>query len=135
VIVAEVDVGSDTGCAPLETVAAKTVDLVICNAGTLKNDTLDTLDFDDIRHQFEVNSLGPLRTVRSLRQKLQIGSKVVLIGSLMGSIERNKTGSRVRPCRLACCCTTCAVRSAHGRQRRRQSCVRAMAVPACQSAH
>jgi short-subunit dehydrogenase len=97
VFVAEVD----TGCAPLETVSAKTVDLVICNAGTLKNDSLDTLNFIDIRHQFEINALGPLRTFKALRQKLRSGSKVVLIGSMLGSIERNKTGSRVCPCRLA----------------------------------
>ncbi|BAI90676.1 short-chain dehydrogenases/reductases family protein, fragment [Limnospira platensis NIES-39] len=38
-----------------------TIDVLINNAGILKRNTLENLDFDSIRQQFEVNALGPLR--------------------------------------------------------------------------
>ena len=70
--------------------------MLICNAGTLENDTLDTLDFHVCRHHYDVNALGPLRTVCALRDRLRAGSKVVLIGSKLGSIGSNTSGARVR---------------------------------------
>lgn len=69
------------------------LDILINNAGVLERTSLDDLQLDAIRKQFEVNSLGPLRTVAALRGKLGEGSKVAIITSRMGSIEDNDSGS------------------------------------------
>jgi NAD(P)-dependent dehydrogenase (short-subunit alcohol dehydrogenase family) len=55
--------------------------------------TLEDLDFDSIREQFEVNALGALRVTQILLPHLQSGSKVVLMTSRMGSIADNNSGS------------------------------------------
>ena len=94
-VCADIDVGLDDGCKSLETLSHSHIDLVICNAGLFVNGGLDDLNYDDIRKCFEVNALGPLRTVQALRPKLGAGSKVVVIGSLMGSISNNMNGDRV----------------------------------------
>lgn len=52
------------------------VDLLICNAGILAVDELATLSMDSMRRQFEVNTLGPLRTVLAVKSQLKEGSKV-----------------------------------------------------------
>ena len=51
-------------------------------------------DFERIRRQFEVNSIGPLRVVHALLPNLGRGSKVAIITSRMGSISDNTSGSR-----------------------------------------
>jgi len=68
------------------------LDLLINNAGVLLNETVDALDFTQIRRQFEVNSLGPLRVTRALLPKLARGAKIALITSRMGSIADNTSG-------------------------------------------
>ncbi len=64
----------------------RTIDWLINNAGILSNETLDDLDFDRIRAQVEVNTLGPLRVTHALLPNLQRGSKVAIITSRAGSI-------------------------------------------------
>lgn len=51
------------------------MDLLVLNAGLLQRDELNSLDFYSIQQQFEVNALGPLRVVDSLRSQLRSGSK------------------------------------------------------------
>jgi len=68
------------------------LDLLVNNAGILTREGLDELDFDRIRRQFEVNSLGPLRVTAALRGRLHRGSKVAIITSLMGSMGDNGSG-------------------------------------------
>jgi NAD(P)-dependent dehydrogenase (short-subunit alcohol dehydrogenase family) len=58
-----------------------------------RGDSLEALDFDGMRHQFQVNTMGPLRAVKALLPKLGSGSKVVLVTSRMGSIEDNTSGA------------------------------------------
>ena len=70
------------------------IDLLVNNAGILSSESLDDLDFDRIRRQFEVNALGPLRTTAALLPKLGEGSKVVVVTSRMGSIADNTSGGR-----------------------------------------
>lgn len=55
--------------------------------------TLENLDFDSIREQFEVNALGALRVTHALLPKLKPGAKIVLMTSRMGSIGDNTSGS------------------------------------------
>ena len=56
------------------------------------NETLEDLNFDRIRKQYEVNALGPLRVSRALLPHLHEGSKVVIVTSRSGSIGDNGSG-------------------------------------------
>jgi NAD(P)-dependent dehydrogenase (short-subunit alcohol dehydrogenase family) len=70
------------------------LDLLVNNAGILTRESLEDLDFDRMRRQFEVNSLGPLRVTHALLPNLGQGSKVAIITSRMGSIDDNTSGGR-----------------------------------------
>jgi len=72
----------------------RALDLLVLNAGVLHRETLDAMDFDSIRHQFDVNALGPLRIVHALQASLGEGSKIAIITSRMGSITDNSSGAR-----------------------------------------
>lgn len=88
-----VDITSDTAVAALKARLADTaIDVLINNAGILQRVTLDNLDFDSIRQQFEVNALGPLRVIQALLPNLKLGAKIVLMTSRMGSIADNSSG-------------------------------------------
>jgi NAD(P)-dependent dehydrogenase (short-subunit alcohol dehydrogenase family) len=88
-----VDVTSDEAVATLaKRLEGDKLDWMILNAGVLKRTSLDGLDLDVCRQQFEVNSLGPLRVAASLRQNLGQGSKLALVTSRMGSIADNTSG-------------------------------------------
>jgi NAD(P)-dependent dehydrogenase (short-subunit alcohol dehydrogenase family) len=94
-VVEGVDVTDDAGVSRLiESLDGRTVDVLVNNAGVLSDESLDDLDFDRIRRQFEVNSLGPLRVTAALRGNLCRGSRVAIITSRMGSIEDNTSGGR-----------------------------------------
>jgi NAD(P)-dependent dehydrogenase (short-subunit alcohol dehydrogenase family) len=88
-----VDVADGSGIAALvEAIGDRKLDILINNAGVLSKESLEDLDIDRIRHQFEINSLGPLRVTAALRPKLGRGSKVAIVTSRMGSIEDNTSG-------------------------------------------
>jgi NAD(P)-dependent dehydrogenase (short-subunit alcohol dehydrogenase family) len=74
------------------TVAPDSIDLLINNAGILQSTSLENLDFDSMRRQFEVNALGPLRVTHALIPALRRGARVALITSRMGSIADNDSG-------------------------------------------
>jgi len=77
-----------------ERLDGETIDVLVNNAGVLSDESLDDLDFDRIRRQFEINSLGPLRVTAALRRNLGAGSKVAIVTSRMGSIDDNTSGGR-----------------------------------------
>lgn len=77
-----------------ETIGDKKIDILINNAGLLHKDVLGEIDAGNIRAQFEVNALAPLRVTEALLKNLKKGSKVALITSRMGSIADNGSGSR-----------------------------------------
>lgn len=77
-----------------EKLKGKKIDVLINCAGILTRETLDDLRVEQIRKQFEVNALGPLRVTAALLPNLKKGSKVAIISSRMGSIEDNTSGSR-----------------------------------------
>ncbi|MFK8013765.1 MAG: SDR family oxidoreductase [Marinicellaceae bacterium] len=68
------------------------LDLLINNAGILDSMSLDSLNYDSIRQQFEVNTLGPLRVTENFLPHLSNGSKVAIITSRMGSIADSSGG-------------------------------------------
>ncbi len=90
-----VDVGSDEQVAELaKRLAGVPIDMLINNAGIMRGESLENMDFGQIRLQFEINSLGPLRVTTNLLPNLSSGSKVGIITSRMGSIADNTSGSR-----------------------------------------
>ncbi|MCP9785840.1 SDR family oxidoreductase [Cyanobium sp. N5-Cardenillas] len=68
------------------------IDVLILNAGLLERTSLDNLDVDSLRRQFEVNALAPLRLTQALLGHLPSGAKVILMTSRMGSIDDNGSG-------------------------------------------
>lgn len=90
---ADVDISSDESVADLaQRLQGVVIDVLINNAGTAQENTLDDLSFDSIRQQFEVNALGALRVTQALLPNLRAGSKIVMITSRMGSITDNTSG-------------------------------------------
>jgi NAD(P)-dependent dehydrogenase (short-subunit alcohol dehydrogenase family) len=89
-----IDITSDASVADLcDRLGDSAIDVLINNAGIVKRLTLEDLDFDSIREQFEVNALGALRLTHALLPHLEAGSKIVLMTSRMGSIADNTSGS------------------------------------------
>ena len=94
-VVEGVDVTDQAAVSGLvKAVGKRQVDILVNCAGVLSDESLADLDFDRIRCQFEVNSLGPLRVTAALRENLEPGSKVAIVTSRMGSIEDNTSGGR-----------------------------------------
>jgi NAD(P)-dependent dehydrogenase (short-subunit alcohol dehydrogenase family) len=71
---------------------AKSVDVLINNAGIATFDHLGDFSFERAREQFEVNALGPLRVTKALLPALKDGAKVAIITSRSGSIGDNGSG-------------------------------------------
>lgn len=94
-IVDGVDVSSEEGVARLaKALEGVSVDLLINNAGILRDESLGSLNPETIRAQFETNALGPLLVTEALSERLSEGGKVALITSRMGSIADNTSGGR-----------------------------------------
>lgn len=70
------------------------IDLLINNAGILRNEVLGRIDYQSIEQQLKVNALGPLKVTEMLAPQLNSPSKVALITSRMGSIADNTSGGR-----------------------------------------
>jgi NAD(P)-dependent dehydrogenase (short-subunit alcohol dehydrogenase family) len=92
-IEAGIDLSRDDGPAQLvERLDGQPLDGLILNAGILEATSLEDLDPESLRRQFEVNALAPLRLTRALLAQLRPGSKLVLMTSRMGSIDDNSSG-------------------------------------------
>ncbi len=92
-VIAGVDVTDAGSIAMLAgQLAGRSLDLIINNAGILTVESLGDLDYERIRRQFEVNTLGPLRVTTALLPNLHEGAKVAIITSRMGSIGDNGSG-------------------------------------------
>jgi len=93
-VIDDVDVSTDEGVARMTAALADVaIDVVINNAGILRSDTLDTIDFDAMLEQYRVNSIGPLRVILALRNNLGKGAKFGIVSSRVGSIEDNSSGN------------------------------------------
>ena len=70
------------------------IDVLVNNAGVLSRESIDDMNFDRIRRQFETNALGTMRITVALLDNLPRGSKIAIITSRMGSIGDNTSGGR-----------------------------------------
>ena len=92
-IEAGVDVTSETSITDLlGRLAGLPIDVLIQNAGILERTSLEDLDLESLRRQFEVNAIAPLNLSRALLGQLHPGAKLVLMTSRMGSIADNSSG-------------------------------------------
>lgn len=97
---ARVETGVDVADgASLETLSSRLgdirIDTLVCNAGVLEREVFGEIDaaaIEGMRRQFDVNTLGPLRTVQALSGHLGKGGKVGIITSRMGSMADNGSG-------------------------------------------
>ena len=111
-----VDVTSDEavqGLAQRLARADTTIDLLINNAGIAVRDALGALDYDAIRRQLEVNTLGPLRVTEALLERLKQGSTVAFITSRIGSLSDNHSGGLYGYRISKCAANMVAVNLAH----------------------
>lgn len=94
-VIENVDVATAQGLAKMvDSLRGVAIDILINNAGILRDESLGDLNNETIVEQFMVNALAPLQVVDALRTHLSSGSKVVLITSRMGSIADNGSGGR-----------------------------------------
>jgi NAD(P)-dependent dehydrogenase (short-subunit alcohol dehydrogenase family) len=92
-VVDGIDVADDAVVQELGTrLKNQTIDILINNAGILSSETLDDLDFDRMRLQYEINALGPLRVTKALLPNLHAGAKLLIITSRVGSVGDNSSG-------------------------------------------
>ncbi len=93
-IVTGVDVGTlDDGEHLAREAGPGPLDMLINNAGILEPETLGENGWEQsIRHQFEINALGPLRVTLALSSLLGRGSKIGIVSSRVGSLTDNSTG-------------------------------------------
>ena len=68
------------------------LDAVFHVAGVLGLDQFGSIDYDDVRRQLEINTIGPLRTIEAVRDLLHDGSKVGIVTSRVGSLGDNSSG-------------------------------------------
>ena len=93
-VINKIDVANGDDVAKLaDELADVNLDILINNAGILRSDTIDSVDFDHMLELYKVNTLGPLRVTRALRENLKEGSKVGIVTSRVGSIEDNSSGN------------------------------------------
>ncbi len=70
------------------------IDLLINNAGILRNEILGQINTSTIRQQFETNALAPLLVTEALIGNFAKPAKAAVITSRMGSVADNTSGGR-----------------------------------------
>lgn len=69
------------------------IDWLLNNAGIFELETLEKMSLGQVRRQFEVNTIAPLRVTEALLPQLKNGAKIGITTSRMGSIADNTSGS------------------------------------------
>lgn len=94
-VIEGIDVTQDDDIARLEAaLVGHTIDLLINNAGLLRDDVLGDIEIDSLRQQMEINAYAPLRVSEALLPLMKKGSKIANITSRMGSLADNDSGGR-----------------------------------------
>jgi len=93
-VIEGIDVSDGDSVASLaHTLDGEPIDILINNAGILRSDSLESIDYDVMLQQYRVNTLGPLRVTQALLGNLHEGSKVAIVSSRVGSIADNSSGN------------------------------------------
>jgi len=88
-----VDIRSDEAVAELaKALSGERIDVLIHNAGIVRESALGRFDFASFREQYEVNALGPLRVTQALLPSIPAGGKIGIITSRVGSLGDNQSG-------------------------------------------
>ncbi|WP_448550325.1 SDR family oxidoreductase [Thalassotalea fusca] len=94
-VIEGVDVATEQGIQTMvNALEGISIDILVCNAGILRNEQLGSINTETILEQFQVNAIAPLVVVDALRHQLFEGAKVAMITSRMGSIADNGSGGR-----------------------------------------
>ncbi len=94
-VIEGVDIGNPAGVDVLKrAMTGQGIDLLINNAGILRNEVLGDIDYKSIATQFHVNAMGPLRVSEALLPNMNTSAKIALITSRMGSVADNTSGGR-----------------------------------------
>lgn len=94
-VITDIDVATPQGIKNMKkALSGIGIDILVCNAGILRDESLADINLDTIREQFEVNALAPLNIVDTLQCNLNLDGKVAMITSRMGSIADNESGGR-----------------------------------------
>jgi len=94
-VIEKVDIATESGVAQAKSaLGCSKIDLLVNNAGILRDESLHQFNQDTITEQFTVNALAPLAFTQTLLTNLRAGSKVAFITSRMGSITDNTSGGR-----------------------------------------
>ena len=122
-VVQNIDVTSSDGANTLRDAARdwlgdEQLHILVNNAGRLRVDSLQALDFEEMQRQFETNTLGPLRISAALLPLLGVGSKIAMISSRMGSIADNSSGTNYGYRMSKCALNIASVNLAHDVQSR-----------------
>jgi NAD(P)-dependent dehydrogenase (short-subunit alcohol dehydrogenase family) len=89
----DVDVTNDAHVAALaKRLEGVKIDVLVNNAGVLVADGLESINFEQLRTQMEINAFGPLRLTKALVPRVPAGGKIIIITSLMGSMGDNGSG-------------------------------------------
>lgn len=92
-VIPGIDVSLDSSIFSLQkALESSSIDILINNAGILRDENLGSIDYNTVREQFEVNTIAPLRVAEALLDSMAAGSKMVFITSRMGSIADNGSG-------------------------------------------
>lgn len=90
-----VDVAADAGIQRVrEALSGVRIDVLINNAGILRDEVLGRIDYASVIAQFEVNAVAPLRVTEALVERFAPAAKVALVTSRMGSVTDNSSGGR-----------------------------------------
>lgn len=94
-VVEGVDVSTEQGLdIMVQALANLRIDILINNAGILRDETLSDFNTQTITEQFLVNAIAPIQVCQKLQDNLHAGSKIGLVTSRMGSITDNTSGGR-----------------------------------------
>lgn len=72
--------------------AGASIDVLINNAGILRVENVEALNFDSVAEQFAINAMAPLRLTSTLLPLLGANAKIAIVTSRMGSIADNGSG-------------------------------------------
>ncbi len=95
IVVEGIDVSAgDVGLKLKRALEGVTINVLINNAGVLRDEQLGTINYETLLDQFMINAVGPLRVAEALVPQMPPGAKLALITSRMGSIADNGSGGR-----------------------------------------